>query len=199
MHLSSEERQQRALDSLDMTKKLKASGFPDAHAESIIRCMLDAIIALEKKAKGDFSSKSDVALIALQQESRFEQSKTVLLTTLDGHASALRTEVEQLRSEMEKMRVEMRHEREKNKADLRYEIDKITSSMRLDLNLFQGRMRDDGIKLADRMTDHDVKLDREINAINTLLAKEKGDLLRYAVATMAAFGSLGLAAIRLMM
>lgn len=39
-------------------------------------------------------------------------------------------------------------------------------------------MRDDGIKLADRMTDHDVKLDREINAINTLLAKEKGDLLR---------------------
>jgi hypothetical protein len=82
--MSSEERQQRALDSLDMTKKLKASGLSDAHAESIARCVLNAILSQERKAKGDFSSKSDVALIALQQESRFEQSKTVLLTTVDG-------------------------------------------------------------------------------------------------------------------
>jgi hypothetical protein len=140
MQMSPEERQQRALDSLDMTMKLRASGLSDTHAESITRCMLDAIIAQEKKAKGDFSSKSDVTLIALQQESRFEQSKTVLLTTLDGHQATLRAEVEQLRSEIEKLRVEVRHEREKNKADLRYEIDKITSSMRLDLNLFQVRV-----------------------------------------------------------
>eukprot|EP00967_Tisochrysis_lutea_P153495 scaffold303137_cov31-Tisochrysis_lutea.AAC.1 len=199
MTLSAEQRQQRALDSLDITKKLRTAGISDSQAEILSRCILDAIVAQEKKAKGEFSSKSDVALIALQQESRFEQSKTVLLATLDGHQAALRTEVEQLRSEIDKMRVELRHEREKTKADLRYEIDKINSSMRLDLNLFQGRMRDDGAKLIDRMTEHDVKLDREVNAINTLLAKEKGEMLRYAVATMAAFGSLGLAAVRLML
>jgi len=197
--LTPEERTQRSLDSLDMTKKLRAAGLLEAHAGAVTRCVLDAVIAQEKKAKGDFSSRSDVALIALQQESRFEQSKTVLLSTLDQNETNLKLEIERLRAEIDKMRVEMRHERDKNKADLRYEVDKVTSSTRLDLNLYQGRMRDDAAKLTDRMTEHDVKLDKEINAVTTLLAKEKGDLLRYSVATMAAFGSLALAALRLFM
>lgn len=40
---------------------------------------------------------------------------------------------------------------------------------------------------------------RQVNNIKTVLAKEKGELLKYSLATMAAFAGVGLGALRLIM
>ena len=78
-------------------------------------------------------------------------------------------------------------------------MDKLNASHRLDMNLEKSRSRDELSKLADKSLASNTQLDREVHALRARIEKEKSDILRYSVGTMAAMTGLGLGIVRLLM
>ncbi|THG09859.1 hypothetical protein TEA_008678 [Camellia sinensis var. sinensis] len=95
---------------------------------------------------------------------------------------------EKLRSDIEKMR-----------SELRYEIDKVTAGQRLDLNLERGRIRDELANQNAETTNLTNKLDREIHALRAQLEAAKYDVIKYCIGTLVSISTVGLAVIRILL
>jgi hypothetical protein len=187
------------LDSLAVMQQLTHGGMETNMAESTTRCLMAGFAAQTDAVRAAYVSRDEAVRSDLQHEAVNDAARVELLTRLDSHEKVVQHELERLRLECEKLRTELRHEKERARTDLRYELDKLGASHRLDLNLEKGRARDDLSKQNDRLLETDTRLDRETHALRALIEKEKSDLLRYSIATMAALSGLGLGVIRLIM
>ncbi|KAF2322816.1 hypothetical protein GH714_031055 [Hevea brasiliensis] len=107
---------------------------------------------------------------------------------LEHHFSLLQRETEKLRSDIDKMR-----------SELRYEIDKVTAGQRLDLNLERGRIRDELANQNAETTNLTNKLDREIHALRAQLEAAKYDVIKYCIGTLVSISAVGLAVLRILL
>lgn len=105
----------------------------------------------------------------------------------ENHFSLLQHETEKLRSDIEKMR-----------SELRYEIDKVSAGHRLDLNLERGRIRDELANQNQETANLTNKLDREIHTLRAELEAAKYDVIKYCIGTLVSISAVGLAVVRLL-
>ncbi|KAG8362836.1 hypothetical protein BUALT_BualtUnG0032600 [Buddleja alternifolia] len=86
---------------------------------------------------------------------------------------------------------------EKMRSELRYEIDKVTAGQHLDLNLEKGRIRDELNNQNQETTNLTNKLDREIHELRAQLEAAKYDVIKYCIGTLASVSAVGFAVIRI--
>ncbi|RVW93263.1 Protein FMP32, mitochondrial [Vitis vinifera] len=111
-----------------------------------------------------------------------------LILTQEHHFSLLQRETEKLRNDIDKMRIDVRHE-----------MDTITAGHRLDLNLERGRIRDELAQQSAETTNLTNKLDREIHALRAHLEAAKYDVIKYCIGIVVSISAVGLAIIRIVL
>ncbi|KAL0448435.1 UNVERIFIED_CONTAM: protein FMP32, mitochondrial [Sesamum latifolium] len=156
------------VDTLALVRRLEAQGVPSQQAEAITAAMTEVLNDSLENVSYSFVSKGEMQK--------------------DHHFSLLQHETEKLKSDIEKMR-----------SELRYEIDKVTAGQRLDLNLERGRIRDELNNQNQETTNLTNKLDREIHALRAQIEAAKYDVIKYCIGTLASVSAVGLAVIRILM
>ncbi|KAL0391495.1 UNVERIFIED_CONTAM: protein fmp32, mitochondrial [Sesamum latifolium] len=176
------------VDTLALVRRLEAHGVPSKQAEAITAAMTEVLNDSLENVSYSFVSKAEMQKSEMTQESNLSKFKTEVKSSQGHHFSLLQHETEKLKSDIEKMR-----------SELRYEIDKVTAGQRLDLNLEKGRIRDELNNQNQETTNLTNKLDREIHELRAQLEAAKYDVIKYCIGTLASVSAVGLAAIRILM
>ncbi|KAJ7527025.1 hypothetical protein O6H91_16G032800 [Diphasiastrum complanatum] len=156
------------VDTLALVRRLEAQGLTAKQAEAITAVITEVLNDSLESVSRSFVSQSD-----LERELRF--------TTLQRETERLRTDIEKMRSE------------------LKYEIDKVTAGQRLDLNLERGRIRDELSNRSAEMSNLTNKLDKEIHALKTELEAAKYEVIKYCIGTIVSVTAVGLGLLRILM
>ncbi|KAI5684123.1 hypothetical protein M9H77_05351 [Catharanthus roseus] len=176
------------VDTLALVRRLEAQGVPSKHAEAITGAITEVLNDSLENVAQSFVSKAEMQKIEMTQESNLARFKTEIQSSQGNHFSLLQHETEKLRSDIEKMRSELRHE-----------IDKVTAGQRLDLNLERGRIRDELANQNQETANLTNKLDREIHALRAQLEAAKYDVIKYCIGTLVSISAVGLAVVRILM
>ncbi|CAA7391956.1 unnamed protein product [Spirodela intermedia] len=201
------------VDTLALVRRLEAQGIPSQHAEAITSAITEVLNDSLENVAQSFASQGELQKLVYSRRSQVESlqqttaipdcnflclgySKHLINGTLDliqsflieHHFSILQRETEKLKTDIEKLR-----------SELRYEIDKVTAGQRLDLNLERGRTRDELAKQNAETSELTNKLDREIHALKAQLEGAKYDVIKYCIGTLVSITAVGLAVIRILM
>ncbi|KAL2504344.1 Protein of unknown function (DUF1640) [Abeliophyllum distichum] len=176
------------VDTLALVRRLEAQGVPSKQAEAITSAMTEVLNDSLENVSYSFVSKGEMQKNEMTQEANLSKFKSEVKSSQDHHFSLLQHETEKLKSDIEKMR-----------SELRYEMDKVTAGQRLDLNLERGRIRDELSNQNQETTNLTNKLDREIHALRAQLEAAKYDVIKYCIGTLASVSAVGLAVIRILM
>ncbi|KAJ8767178.1 hypothetical protein K2173_013575 [Erythroxylum novogranatense] len=175
------------VDTLGLVRRLEAQGVPSKQAEAITAAITEVLNDSLENVSHSFVSKPEIQKRNVQ-ESNLSKFKSEVQSSQEHHFSMLQRETEKLRSDIDKMR-----------SDLRYEIDKVTAGQRLDLNLERGRIRDELANQNAETTNLTNKLDREIHALRAQLEAAKYDVIKYCIGTLVSISAVGLAVVRILM
>ncbi|CAK9157063.1 unnamed protein product [Ilex paraguariensis] len=137
------------VDTLALVRRLEAQGVPSKQAEAITEAITQVLNDSLENVAHSFVSKGEMQKIEMTQDSNLSKFKSEVQSSQEHHFSLLQHETEKLKSDIEKMR-----------SELRYEIDKVTAGQRLDLNLERGRIRDDLANQNQETSNLTNKLDR---------------------------------------
>ncbi|EYU24082.1 hypothetical protein ABFS82_12G003100 [Erythranthe guttata] len=176
------------VDTLALVRKLEAQGVPSKQAEAITGAMTEVLNDSLENVSYSFVSKGEMLKNEMTQDSNLSKFITQVKSSQEHHFSLLQHETEKLKSDIEKMR-----------SELRYEIDKVTAGQRLDLNLEKGRIRDELNNQNQETTHLTNKLDREIHELRAQLEAAKYDVIKYCIGTLASISAVGLAVIRILL
>ncbi|XP_010271494.1 PREDICTED: protein FMP32, mitochondrial-like [Nelumbo nucifera] len=176
------------VDTLALVRRLEAQGVPSNQAEAITTAITEVLNDSLENVSQSFVLKGEMQKIEMIQEANLSKFKSQVQNSQENHFSLLQRETEKLRSDIEKMR-----------SELRYEIDKVTAGQRLDLNLERGRIRDELANQNAETTNLTNKLDREIHALKAQLEAAKYDVIKYCIGTLVSICAVGLAIVRILM
>ncbi|KAJ4966379.1 hypothetical protein NE237_018228 [Protea cynaroides] len=176
------------VDTLALVRRLEAQGVPTKQAEAITACITEVLNDSLENVAQSFVSKAEMQRTEMVQESNLSKFKSQVQSSQEHHFSLLQRETEKLRSDIEKMR-----------SELRYEIDKVTAGQRLDLNLERGRIRDELANQNAETSNLTNKLDREIHTLRAGLEAAKYDVIKYCIGTLVSISAVGLAVLRILM
>ncbi|KAD7117516.1 hypothetical protein E3N88_04784 [Mikania micrantha] len=168
-------------------RSLEAQGVPSKQAEAITSTITEVLNDSLENVSDSFVSKSDMQKTVMLQEANLSKFKSKVQSSQEHHFSMLQRETEKLRTDIEKMR-----------SELRYEIDKVTAGQRLDLNLERGRIRDELANQSAETANLTNKLDREIHGLKAQLEAAKYDVIKYCIGTLISISAVGLAVIRIL-
>ncbi|KZV42671.1 hypothetical protein F511_25154 [Dorcoceras hygrometricum] len=146
------------VDTLALVRRLEAQGLPSKQAEAITAAMTEVLNDSLENVSHSFVSKGQMQQNEMSHESNLSKFKTEVKSSQEHHFSLLQHETEKLKSDIEKMRRE-----------LRYEVDKVTAGQRLDFNLEKGRIRDELNSQNQETTHLTNKLDREMHITGSSL------------------------------
>lgn len=175
------------VDTLALVRKLEAQGVPTKQAEAITAAITEVLNDSLENVAQTFVSKADLQRLEMIQESKLSKFKSQVQSSQDNHFSLLQHEIEKLKSDIEKMR-----------SELRYEIDKVSAGHRLDLNLERGRIRDELANQNQETANLTNTLDREIHTLRAQLEAAKYDVIKYCIGTLVSISAVGLAVVRLL-
>ncbi|KAI3780844.1 hypothetical protein L2E82_10837 [Cichorium intybus] len=176
------------VDTLALVRRLEAQGVPSKQAEAITSAITEVLNDSLENVADTFVSKADMQKTVMLQEAHLGKFKSEVHSAQEHHFSMLQRETEKLRTDIDKMR-----------SELRYEIDKVTAGQRLDLNLERGRIRDELANQNAETTSLTNKLDREIHGLKAELEAAKYDVIKYCIGTLTSISAIGLAVIRILM
>ncbi|CAH9087117.1 unnamed protein product [Cuscuta epithymum] len=175
------------VDTLALVRKLEAQGVPSKQAEAITSAITEVLNDSLESVAQSLVSKYELQKIEMTHEANLSKFKSEVQSSQETHFSVLQHETEKLKSDIEKMR-----------SELRYEIDKATAGHRLDLNLEKGRIRDELANQNQETTSLTNKLDREIHALRAQLEAAKYDVIKYCIGTLVSISAVGLAVVRIL-
>lgn len=175
------------VDTLALVRKLETQGVPTKQAEAITAAITEVLNDSLENVAQTFVSKADLQRLEMIQESKLSKFKSQVQSSQDNHFSLLQHEIEKLKSDIEKMR-----------SELRYEIDKVSAGHRLDLNLERGRIRDELANQNQETANLTNTLDREIHTLRAQLEAAKYDVIKYCIGTLVSISAVGLAVVRLL-
>lgn len=176
------------VDTLALVRRLEAQGVPSKQAEAITSAITEVLNDSLESVADTFVSKADMQKTVMLQEAHLSKFKSEVQSSQEHHFSSLQRETEKLRTDIDKMR-----------SELRYEIDKVTAGQRLDLNLERGRIRDELANQNAETTNLTNKLDREIHGLRAQVEAAKYDVIKYCIGTLISISAVGLAVIRILM
>lgn len=173
------------LDTLALVRKLEAQGFTVQQAEAITSSMTDVLNDCLESVAQSFVSKSDLDQSDLVRENAMSKLKTDVQTSQDTRMTAIQRDIEKLRTDIDKLRSEMR-----------FEMDKVSAGQRLDLNLERGRMTEELAKHSAETSNLTNRLNNEIHALKTQLEASKYEVIKYCIGTIVSVIALGLGLLR---
>lgn len=176
------------VDTLALVRSLEAQGVPSKQAEAITAAITEVLNDSLENVANSFVSKADMQKTEMAQDANLGKFKSEVKSSQDHHFSSLQRETEKLRTDIDKMR-----------SELRYEIDKVTAGQRLDLNLERGRIRDELANQNAETTNLTNKLDREIHGLRAQLEAAKYDVIKYCIGTLVSISAVGLAVVRILL
>ncbi|XP_071698203.1 uncharacterized protein [Rutidosis leptorrhynchoides] len=176
------------VDTLALVRSLEAQGVPSKQAEAITSAITEVLNDSLENVAHTFVTNADMQKTVMLQEAHLSAFKSEVQSSQEHHFSLLQRETEKLRTDIDKMR-----------SELRYEIDKVTAGQRLDLNLERGRIRDELANQTAETGNLTNKLDREIHGLRAQLEGAKYDVIKYCIGTITSISAVGLAVIRILM
>ncbi|KAL8250814.1 hypothetical protein R6Q59_034507 [Mikania micrantha] len=176
------------VDTLALVRRLEGEGVPTKQAEAITSAIIEVLNDSLENVSQSFVSKGEMQRIEMTQDGNLGKFKSRVQSSQENHFSLLQGEMEKLKSDIEKMR-----------SELRYEIDKVTAGQRLDLNLERGRIRDELSNQNQETGNLTNKLDREIHSLKAELEAAKYDVIKYCIGTLVSISAVGLAVLRILM
>ncbi|WCJ40900.1 hypothetical protein M5689_021799 [Euphorbia peplus] len=176
------------VDTLALVRGLEAKGVPSKQAEAITAAITEVLNDSLENVSHSFVSKAELQKSEMIQESNLSKFKSEVKSSQDHHFATSNRDTDKLRSDIEKMR-----------SDLRYEIDKVTAGQRLDLNLERGRIRDELANQNAETNNLTNKLDKEIHALRAQLEAAKYDVIKYCIGTVVSISAVGLAYLRIVL
>uniref|UniRef100_A0A0D6QU02 DUF1640 domain-containing protein n=1 Tax=Araucaria cunninghamii TaxID=56994 RepID=A0A0D6QU02_ARACU len=176
------------VDTLALVRRLEAQGLTSKQAEAITATITEVLNDSLENVAQSFVSKAEMQRSEMTQESALSKFKSEVQSSQDHHFSLLQRETEKLRTDIDRMR-----------SELRYEIDKVTAGQRLDLNLERGRIRDELANQNAETSNLTNKLDREIHLLKTQLEAAKYDVIKYCIGTIVSVTAVGLGLLRVFM
>ncbi|XP_050261776.1 protein FMP32, mitochondrial-like isoform X2 [Quercus robur] len=176
------------VDTLALVRGLEAQGVPSKQAEAITAALTEVLNDSLENVAHSFVSKAEMQRSEMVQDSNLSKFKAEVQSSQEHHFSMLQRETEKLRSDIEKMR-----------SELRYEIDKVTAGQRLDLNLERGRIRDELANQNAETSSLTNKLDKEIHSLKAQLEAAKYDVIKYCIGTLVSISAVGLAVLRILL
>ncbi|XXG86054.1 hypothetical protein AAC387_Pa11g1031 [Persea americana] len=186
-HVKSNGNRAFLVDTLALVRRLEAQGIPSVQAEAITAAITEVLNDSLENVAQSFVSKGEMQKIEMIQESNISKFKAQVQSSQEHHFSLLQRETEKLRTDIDRIR-----------SELRYEIDKVTAGQRLDLNLERGRIRDELANQSAETSSLTNKLDKEIHALRAQLEAAKYDVIKYCIGTLVSISAVGLAIIRLL-
>ncbi|KAJ7527024.1 hypothetical protein O6H91_16G032800 [Diphasiastrum complanatum] len=115
------------VDTLALVRRLEAQGLTAKQAEAITAVITEVLNDSLESVSRSFVSQSDLERKEMQQEAALSKQQAEMKSKQELRFTTLQRETERLRTDIEKMR-----------SELKYEIDKVTAGQRLDLNLERG-------------------------------------------------------------
>lgn len=176
------------VDTLALVRRLESQGLTPKQAEAITAVITEVLNDSLENAAQTFASKADFDRAEMMAEATLSKFKTELMGLQEHSFQTLQREADRLRTDIDKMR-----------SELRYEIDKVTAGQRLDLNLEKGRIRDELATQNQETGNLTSRLDREINNLKTQLEAAKYDVIKYCIGTLVSVAAVGLGLLRIMM
>lgn len=174
------------VDTLALVRKLESQGFTADQAEAITSAMTDVLNDSLENVAQSFVSKSDLQKNSMMHEAALSKLMADVKSSQEARISGVQRETEKVRTDIDKLRSEMR-----------YEMDKVTAGQRLDLNLERGRIREELANQSAETSSLTNKLDMEIHALKTQLEASKYEVIKYCIGTIVSVYALGLALLRI--
>ncbi|XP_047965932.1 protein FMP32, mitochondrial-like [Salvia hispanica] len=173
------------VDTLALVRKFEAKGIPTKQAEAITEALKDVQNDSYDNVAHNFATKVDMEKNVMTIESNSSKFESEVKSNVIHHVSLLQQENEKLKSDIDKIR-----------SELRYEIDKVTAGLKLDLNLEKGRIRDELNHHHQDAINLNSKIDREIHVLRANIESLKYELVKYCVGTFASIAAVTLALLR---
>ncbi|XP_024528433.1 protein FMP32, mitochondrial [Selaginella moellendorffii] len=176
------------VDTLQLVRRLEKQGLTDNQAEAITAVITEVLNDSLENVAQSFVSKPEMQRKELMQEAVLSKLRAEIVSQLEHHVSTSQRESERLRTDLDKL-----------KSELKYEIDKVTAGQRLDLNLEKGRIRDVLANQSTETANLTNKLDSEIHTLKTQLEVAKYDVIKYCIGSIVSVTAVGLGLLRIMM
>ncbi|OAE26285.1 hypothetical protein AXG93_3040s1020 [Marchantia polymorpha subsp. ruderalis] len=204
------------LESLNLlVRRLESQGLTPKQAEAITAVITEVLNDSLENVAQTFTSKSEMQRSEMMMEGAMSKFKAEVQSSQvydpsveypeplsplvlvmshsfdrpqEHHIASLQRETERLRTDIDKLR-----------SELRYEVDKVTAGHRLDLNLERGRIRDELATQSAETSNLTNKLDREIHTLKTQLEAAKYDIIKYCIGTIVSVTAVGLGLLRIIM
>ncbi|KAI5075635.1 hypothetical protein GOP47_0009711 [Adiantum capillus-veneris] len=176
------------VDTLALVRRLESQGLTPKQAEAVTAAIIEVLNDSMDNVSQTFVSKPDMQKNEMMQEAALQKITADIQNAQEYKISLTQREVERIRTDVEKMR-----------SDLRYEIDKVTAAQRLDINLERGRTRDDLAKQSVETSELTNKLDREIHTLKTQVEAAKYEVIKYGIGTIVSLTAVGLGLLRILM
>lgn len=176
------------VDTLALVRRLESQGLTPKQAEAVTAAIIEVLNDSMDNVSQTFVSKPDMQKNEMMQEAALAKLTADIQNAQEYKVSLTQREVERIRTDVEKMR-----------SDLRYEIDKVTAAQRLDINLERGRTRDDLAKQSVETSELTNKLDREIHSLKTQVEAAKYEVIKYGIGTIVSLTAVGLGLLRILM
>ncbi|GAQ84274.1 hypothetical protein KFL_001830020 [Klebsormidium nitens] len=176
------------VDTLALVRRLESEGLTAKQAEAITHVITEVLSDSLENVAQNFTSKVEMQKHDLAQDAAIQRFKSEVQSAQEHHIASLQRETERLRTDIEKMR-----------SELRYEIDKVTAGQRLDLNLERGRIREELSNQSQETGNIATRLDRELHVLKTQLEAAKYDVIKYCLGAIVSVTAVGLGVLRLVL
>ncbi|GLJ12508.1 hypothetical protein SUGI_0192360 [Cryptomeria japonica] len=175
------------VDTMALVKRLEGEGMTQKQAEAITAVVTEVLQDSLDTIAHSFVSREEMIKSEMLHEAALSKYKGEVKSSQDHNFSLLQRETERLRTDIEKLR-----------SELKYEVDKVTAGQRLDLNLEKGHIREELSKQNSETADLTNKLNREIHALKTQLEAGKYEVIKYCIGTVVSVTAVGLGLLRIL-
>ncbi|CAI5465351.1 unnamed protein product [Closterium sp. Yama58-4] len=176
------------VDTLALVRRLEAEGLTAKQSEAITHLITEVLHESLDTAAHTFVSKSEMQKSEMVAEAAMAKVKTEIQSLQDLKFAGLTREVEGLKTDLDKV-----------KNEIRYEVDKVTAGQRLDLNLERGRIKEEITAQTQELSSLSNKMDREVNTLKAELEGAKFEIIRYCIGTLVSVSAIGLGILRLVL
>jgi len=174
------------VDTLKITRSLEERGMPADVAESITEVIADTVASNQRRVGGLFQNKSELQTISLKYQTKRENVQHKSLETHVRDMQLLDDELESIRTEAERIRMEIKQRTLKSTTDL-----KLSLSMQR-----KGVMEEmQALEKTDLETTAQIR--QELNRLSLAIVQMKMDIVNFSVGTAGACSGAALAMIRI--
>ncbi|KVI04143.1 Coiled-coil domain-containing protein 90 [Cynara cardunculus var. scolymus] len=111
------------VDTLALVRRLEAQGVPSKQAEAITSAITEVLNDSLESVADTFTSNADMQKTVMLQEAHLSKFKSEVQSSQEHHFSSLQRETEKLRTDIDKMRSELRYEIDKEIHGLRAQVE----------------------------------------------------------------------------